>query len=207
MEIDEKTKESIETASKVITNVVSTVNEKCEEKLTEEVSKEEEEKFTKTLKLHQKDILKLFYFVYAFTFISMIAKFISFKFFNVLISIDLSRLATTLNIAIVFIGCAEGIRSFTLSLGESVGESTAVPAYKLKFLFSYLISFAIITIVAVAFEFIVKMGHPEVEIPDFSANDFLNGLISNTLSYFIARYGNKIAEGIDLSSLQLFKKK
>ena len=49
--------------------------------------------------------------------------------------------------------------------------------------------------------------NPNTEIPDFNANSFVNGLLSNTLSYLIARYGDKVAENIDLSSLSFFKKK
>lgn len=206
--IDDETKETIEKVSQVANNVISAINEKGEEKINE-MDEEDEKKYAKVFKAHQKDIFKLFYFVYIFTYIILIAKFISFNIFDIMISIDLSRLALSLNVSIVFIGCAEGIRSFTTSLGESVGESTGVPAYKLKFLFGYLVAFAIITFTAVGFEFITKYFHRNAEyvLPDYSANDFLNGLISNTISYFIARYGNKIAEGIDLSNLSLFRKK
>ena len=110
--------------------------------------------------------------------------------------------------AIVFIGSAEGIRSFTMSLGEKVDESAPIPAYKLKHLFGYLVSFAIITIVALLFEFLVKATVENgVEIPSFSVNDFTSGVLSNTIAYLIARFGNKVAEGIDLSDFKFFKKK
>ena len=58
-------------------------------------------------------------------------------------------------------------------------------------------------------EILVKLviEDPNTEIPDFNANSFVNGLLSNTISYLIARYGDKVAENIDLSSLPFFKKK
>ena len=47
---------------------------------------------------------------------------------------------------------------------------------------------------AVTFEFYVKYRFKtSAIIPDFNANDFISGLLSNTLSYLIARYGDKVA--------------
>ena len=173
------------------------------------IDKKDEKIYQKNKKLNHKDILKLFYFVYIFAFICLLVKFIAFFLFDIVIDLDLSKLANTLNVAIVFIGSAEGIKAFTTSLSEQLGESTGVPAYKLKYLFGYLVSFAIITITAVFSEILVKLviEDPTTEIPDFNANSFVNGLLSNTIAYLMARYGNKVAEGIDLSSLPFFKRK
>ena len=222
---DDETKENINKVSEVLSNVTEIAAARTEEEIEAarkhalsgledynhdgKIDKDDEKYYQKTRKLHQKDILKLFYFVYIFTFLTLITKFVAFFLFDIVIDLDLTKLANTLNVAIVFIGSAEGIKSFTMSLGKQLGESTGVPAYKLKYLFGYLISFAIITITAVFSEILVKLviEDPGVEIPEFNANSFVNGMLSNTIAYLIARYGNKVAEGIDLSSLPFFKKK
>lgn len=201
----------IEKVEEVTNAAVDKIEETVETKINESCSEElSEQEYLKKSKLNHKDILKLFYFVYIFAFLLLVAKFVSFVFFNIYIDIDMSKLANTLNASIIFIGSAEGIRSIMYTAREEVGKSVSVPAYKLKFLFGYLISFAIITISAVVFEFIVKYKFNSLEfdkIPNFNANDFINGLLSNTLSYLIARYGDKITSNIDLSNLPFFKRK
>ncbi len=222
-ENNEKT--TIEKTAEVLNSVTDTINKETDEEIDSEIDylkglkdfnndgkidKSDEKEYYKLKKLKHKDIFKLFYFVYAFTFICLAFKFVSFFCFNISINIELKKLADTLNAAIVFIGSAEGIKSFTLSLGKEIGESASVPAYKLKYLFDYLTAFTVITIFAVAGEFILKYTTDQAlleNITDSNDNDFLNGLLSNTIAYLIARYGNKIAEDIDLSSLSFFKKK
>jgi hypothetical protein len=206
--MEEKVIEKVEEATnKVVDKIEETVENKINETCSEELSEQE---YLKKSKLNHKDILKLFYFVYIFTFLLLVAKFVSFVFFKIYIDIDMSKLANTLNASIIFIGSAEGIRSIMYTAREEVGKSVSVPAYKLKFLFGYLISFAIITIAAVVFEFFVKYKFNSLEIdkiPNFNANDFINGLLSNTLSYLVARYGDKVTSNIDLSNLPFFKRK
>ena len=78
-------------------------------------------------------------------------------------------------------------------------------------LFGYLISFIIITILSTSFEFVCKFSvQKEIiiskEIPDFAANTFLSALASNAVSYLVARFGSKVTESVDLSSLPIFKK-
>ena len=74
-----------------------------------------------------------------------------------------------------------------------------------------MISFIIITIIAVTLEFITKMTYHDIseaiEMPDYCANEFLDGVVGNVISYLTARFGNKVAENIDLSSFKLFQKK
>lgn len=155
----------------------------------------------------QKDIKRLFYFVWIFTFVMMTAKFITYFLFDTLIDIDISKLANTLNLIIVVIGITEGTRSITKTLEESAGEEIPVPAYKLKILFGYLIAFAVISIIAILFDFFVKATCEEGSIiPQFNTNDFTSGLFSNTIAYLIARYGSKVTESIDLSSIPFLKK-
>ena len=215
--LNNETKEKLETFTSVANNISESVCDKVEKDISDledfngdgVIDKNDEKYYQKTRRLHQKDILKLFYFVYAFTFICLLVKFTAFFMFDIVIDLDLTKLANTLNVAIVFIGSAEGLKALTTSLGKQIGESTRVPAYKLKYLFGYLVAFAIITITAVFSEILVKLviENPNTEIPDFNANSFVNGLLSNTMSYLIARYGDKVAENIDLSSLPFFKKK
>ena len=221
--ISDETKETIEKTTQIINNISDSLNEKIEQDSKEneldelkdynndgKINELDIKEYQKITNKKHKDIFKLFYFIYGFTFVCLVFKFISFFFFKITVNIELKKLADTLNAAIVFIGSAEGIKAFTLSIGEGIGKSTAVPAYKLKYLFGYLISFSIITIVSVACEFVLKYAtDSEIinEIPDLNANDFLNGLLSNTIAYLIARYGNKVAEDIDLSNLPFFKKK
>lgn len=223
--LDDETKENINKVSEVLSNISEMAAEKTEEEIEAAkkheldglqdynhdgvIDKKDEKFYQKTKKYHQKDILKLFYFVYIFAFLCLLTKFVAFFLFDIILDLDLSKLANTLNIAIVFIGTAEGFRSFTTSLRQSTGESTGVPAYKLKYLFGYLIAFAIITAVAVFSEILAKLviEDPTTVIPDFNANTFVNGLIGNTIAYLIARYGDKVADGIDLSSIPFFKRK
>lgn len=165
----------------------------------------------KILFLKQKDIFKLFYIVFGFSIVMITAKFLSFFIFDVSISFNIEFLAKALNVCIVIIGLAEGMRSIGSTITSPAGENVGVPAYKLKYLFGYLISFIIITILATFFEFICKFGIQEEiidskEIPDFAANTFLSALASNAVSYLIARFGSKVTESIDLSSLPIFKK-
>ena len=165
----------------------------------------------KVLFAKQKDIFKLFYIVFGFSIVMVTAKFVSFFLFDVSISFNIEFLAKALNVCIVIIGLAEGMRSIGSTITSPAGENVGVPAYKLKYLFGYLISFIIITILATFFEFICKFGIQEKiiesrEVPDFAANTFLSALASNAVSYLIARFGSKVTESIDLSSLPIFKK-
>ncbi len=165
----------------------------------------------KVLFLKQKDIFKLFYIVFGFSIVMVTAKFLSFFMFDVSISFNIEFLAKALNVCIVIIGLAEGMRSIGSTITSPAGENVGVPAYKLKYLFGYLISFIVITILATFFEFICKFSIQEEiiisqEIPDFAANTFLSALASNAVSYLIARFGSKVTESIDLSGLPIFKK-
>lgn len=186
-------------------------DKKVEEKIPENkelvIGKNESKKY----KLKQIDVLRVYYFMYVFTCCALIAKFWTFMFTSdhVQLCLDTSKLAITLNVFIIFVGTAEGIRSISATVNYSVGESCPVPKYKLDYLFGYLISFSILTVISVTFDYIVKgaYGNSGLELPDFNADNFLDGLVSNTVSYLISRFGNKIAENIDLSNFKLFMKK
>lgn len=155
---------------------------------------------------HQKDLRVVYYLIYAFTLAILTAKFVSFNFYGILMDIDISKLAYAMNIFIIFIGVSEGIRSFSKTATEA--ENAPVPAYKLKILLGYLIAFGIITIISVVFEFYTKFKFKDSNmiLPSFSINDFIEGILTNTVSYVIARFGNKVAEKIDLSNVKFFKK-
>ena len=186
------------------------VVEEKEWKPADENNLTKEEK--KILFTKQKDIFKLFYITFAFAMVMLFVKFCCFFLFGIIVSIDLNSIATALNVCIVLIGLSEGVRSIGATLTLSSGENSPVPAYKLKYLFGYLVSFIIITIVATSFEFISKFCQNEhiidlEEIPDFASNKFQNALISNVISYLVARFGSKITESVDLSSLPFFKHK
>ena len=86
------------------------------------------------------------------------AKFLSFFIFNISISFNIEFLAKALNVCIVIIGLSEGIRSIGSTITSPSGENIGVPAYKLKYLFGYLISFIIITILSTSFEFVCKFS-------------------------------------------------
>lgn len=186
-------------------------DKKVEEKIPENkelvIGKNESKKY----KLKQIDVLRVYYFMYVFTCCALIAKFWTFMFTSdhVQLCLDTSKLAITLNVFIIFVGTAEGIRSISATVNYSIGESCPVPKYKLDYLFGYLISFSILTVISVTFDYIVKgaYGNSGLELPDFNADNFLDGLVSNTVSYLISRFGNKIAENIDLSNFKLFMKK
>ena len=164
-------------------------------------------------KLNQRDLKFVFYTIYAFTLAALSYMFISFNKYQILLSIDISKLANTLNVFIVIIGLAEGLRSLTKT---GVDTLTPVPAYKLRILFWYLLSFCMLTLVAIVFEFITKSRFTNVPkenveqmlvLPEYGTNEFIDGLTSNVIAYLFARYGNKLAENIDLSSFKFFKNK
>lgn len=158
-------------------------------------------------KLNQRDLRFVFYTIYAFTLATITYMFIAFNKYGILLSVDVSKLANTLNVFIVIIGVAEGLRSFTKSATEDI--AAPIPAYKLKILFWYLVSFCIMTVISIVFEFITKSkvkDLTDVVLPKYGTNEFIDGLASNVVAYLIARFGDKIAENIDLSSFKLFKK-
>ena len=200
-------------------NAITKTNDLTEDKSSSSFEKEWEpkdpNKLTKEEKkflfLKQKDIFKLFYIVFGFSIVMITAKFLSFFIFNISISFNIEFLAKALNVCIVIIGLSEGIRSIGSTITSPSGENIGVPAYKLKYLFGYLISFIIITILSTSFEFVCKFSiQKEIiiskEIPDFAANTFLSALASNAVSYLVARFGSKVTESVDLSSLPIFKK-
>jgi uncharacterized protein YoxC len=160
-----------------------------------------------------KDIFCLFYFITAIALILMTVQYIAY-FKGVEIQFTLENFAKTLNVAITIIGISEGIRSFTKSSTQEVGESTPVPAYKLRYLLSYILSFVILTLISIIFHLHVnqvdvynKTTNELLAKPDFAYDQMTLGLLSNFVCYLIARYGDKISENIDLSDLSFFKKK
>lgn len=191
-----------------------TENENC---LPVESPKEKDKTDYKEYSTKQKDLRWLFYSIFTFTLILAIIKFVGWVICNkTFVNIDLSKLAAALNLFIVIFGTAEGIRSIAKTVSSSNeetddSEETAVPSYKLRFLIQYLIAFACITLICVAFDFYVGFSTPEsiksvVAIPTFDSNDFLNGFVSNVVVYLVARFGNKMFENIDLTGFKLFKK-
>lgn len=157
-------------------------------------------------KLHQKDLRIVYYLIYAFTLSILVSKFITFNFFDILIDLDISKLALAMNVFIVFIGVSEGVRSFSKTATEE--EEAPVPAYKLKILLGYLVAFGIITVIAVVFEYYTKFRFKDTvtSLPSYGTDEFIEGILTNTVSYVVARFGNKIAEKIDLSNIKFFKK-
>jgi hypothetical protein len=160
-----------------------------------------------------KDIFFLFYLIVFITFVLMTVQYVAYC-NGVEIQFTLDNFTKTLNTGITIIGTAEGLRSFTKSSTQGIGESTPVPAYKLKYLLSYILSFIILTAVAIILH--TKASHLEIinketgdilKRPDFAYDSMTNGLLSNFICYLIARYGNKISENIDLSDLKFLKKK
>lgn len=159
-------------------------------------------------KLNLKDINKLFIFIYIFTLVFLVIKFCSWFFFKISINISADKLANCLNLFIVIVGTCEGFRSFIKT--STSEESMPVPSWKLRYLFIYLVSFAILTVIAVGLEFTVKFtADPSIDtsiLPQFSSDEFISGVVSNVVAYLIARYGNKVSENIDLSKIKMFKK-
>lgn len=173
---------------------------------------ETKNKTSKVLKksFGSKDISFLFSLLAFTTLIIMVIKFIAYLFHGISIDVDLSKFGNTLNTAIIMIGCGEGIRSFTKTVTEHVGESSPVPAYKIKFLLRYLLIFIVLTGIAIAMEYYVTLNinsEASISPPSFAGQEMSDGMLSNIMSYLVARYGNKIAENIDLSNLSFFKKK
>lgn len=156
-----------------------------------------------------KDILILFTIFSILTLVLMTSVFITFINYKFIINIDISKLANTMNICIVIIGSVEGIRSISKTAVEDLGMSEPVPKYKLKFLFVYIIIFTIVVLCAVFMEYYIKrlyLNDPNITaLPNFAINEMLNGLISNVISYLIARHGYKVVENVNLSSLPFFK--
>jgi hypothetical protein len=160
-----------------------------------------------------KDIFFLFYLIVLITSIIMAIQYYAYL-HGIYIQFTLENFARTLNIGITMIGTAEGLRSFTKSSTQKVGESSPVPAYKLRYLLSYIISFIILTTMAIIFhiqvsntEIVNKITQEVMPRPNFAYDQMTYGLLSNFVCYLIARYGDKLSENIDLSDLKFFKKK
>jgi hypothetical protein len=160
-----------------------------------------------------KDIFALFYFITIIALGLMTTQYIAYL-KGIEIQFTLENFAKTLNIAITLIGMSEGIRSFTKSSTQCVGECTPVPAYKLRYLLSYILSFVVLTIISIIFHIQVNQidiynskTHELLAKPDFAYDQMTLGLLSNFVCYLIARYGDKVSENIDLSSLSFFSKK
>lgn len=206
MKSSENNEENTELTTKEPVEEVATTKKDWEPEDPNNLTKEEK----KILFAKQKDIFKLFYIVFGFSVVMVTAKFAAFFLFDINISFNVEFLAKALNICIVIIGLAEGLRSIGSTITSPAGENVEVPAYKLKYLFNYLISFIVITILATLFEFICKFSVQEDiiatrEVPEFAANTFLSALASNAVSYLIARFGSKVTESVDLSCLPIFK--
>jgi hypothetical protein len=166
-----------------------------------------------TVSWKNKDIFFLFYLIVLITTIIMIIQFVTYL-YGISIQFTLENFARTLNIGIILIGTSEGVRSFTKSSSQKIGESSPVPAYKLRYLLSYIISFFILTTVAIVFHIYVngidvfdRTTNELLPKPNFAYDDMTHGLLSNFVCYLIARYGDKLAENIDFSDLSFFKKK
>jgi hypothetical protein len=160
-----------------------------------------------------KDIFFLFYFIVFVTFIIMVVQYNAY-FHGITIQFNLDNFAKTLNVGITLIGTAEGVRSFTKSSTQKVGESSPVPAYKLRYLLSYILSFIILTTMAIIFHIRVnnvdifdKNTNVLLPKPNFFYDQMTYGLLSNFVCYLIARYGDKLGENIDFSELTFFKRK
>lgn len=166
---------------------------------------EEQLALKKSHRLGYKDMSRLFALMYSFTICMMGVMFVTWFVFGVTLSPDLNKLALALNLFVTILGVVEGARSIMTSATED--EEAPVPAYKLSYLFGYLIWYILITVIAVVLEFIVRICAKEEEIiPDFATDNFITGIVSNMVSYLIARFGSKLGKCIDLSSFRLFAK-
>ena len=167
---------------------------------------EEQLALKKSHRIGYKDMSHLFALMYSFTICMMGVMFVTWFVFGVTLSPDLNKLALALNLFITILGIVEGTRSIMVSATEE--EEAPVPAYKLRYLLGYLIWYILITVIAVALEFIVSICVKEGEtVPDFATDNFITGIVSNMVSYLIARFGSKLGKCIDLSNFRLFAKK
>jgi hypothetical protein len=160
-----------------------------------------------------KDIFWIYYGVVLVTLILMAVEYFAYR-NGILIQFSLDSFAKALNACIVIVGSAEGCRSFCCSASQEVGKSTPVPAYKLRYLLGYMVAFIVLTGVATFFNISasrIDVGHVTtgitIERPDFSYGEFTDGLLSNFICYLVARYGDKIAENVDLSNLAFLRRK
>jgi hypothetical protein len=154
------------------------------------------------------DVLVMFYLIVFITLGFMGAMFYGFTNRLFTLNIDLAKFASALNIAIIFITGNEGLRSFAASATQPVGESIPVPAYKLKYIMSYEISFILLTGAAIFCQMYCSSQSRDTNlvVPNFATDELTNGLLSNFIGYLIARFGNKVAENVDLSSIPFFKR-
>jgi hypothetical protein len=162
---------------------------------------------------HNKDILVMYYVAAFFTLCIMIVEYISYINFTYT-QFNLKNFAMVLNYCVIITGASEGVRSFTCSLSQDVGNSTPVPPYKLRYLLGYIASFLVLTITATFLHITVQglnladpISGDLIIKPDFAYDSMSHGMLSNIVCYLFARYGDKIAENIDLSNLSIFKRK
>lgn len=191
-------KETIEKQEKII-NFTNKINDAVKAKINK--------KPKPTINYKGADISFIFCVLALMTLVCMFIEFLGYFKEGIILDVDISKFAHTLNAAIIMIGVGEGFRSFAKT-GTSDTGTCPVPAYKIKSLIRYLIIFIVLTIVALLMEYYIKT-YPNASVegkPDFASNAMTDGLLSNVLSYLCARFGSKIAENIDLTKLPFFCK-
>ena len=165
------------------------------------------EKLNIKISFKMKDIVILFEIVYLLFISFMMTMFIMHCMGLPYPNINIKVIATTMNVAIAFIGMAEGARGITKSATTEVGEYSEVPPYKISYLIKLLIFFILITVLSILLTVYCNMYCKTDNIPYFATSELIECIMSNFLSYLFCRYGTKTMENIDLSSIPFFKKK
>lgn len=211
--MEKSSNENSETNLDKIESVTNKIGDSISNALIEkekEFAAEQEKLKSERLAFRSRDISILFQSLALFTIAIMGVQFICWYSRGITLDIDIIKFANVLNVAIVFIGCSEGIRSFCKTATEEVGVSSPVPAYKLRYLLKYMIVFVLISVYALILEYYCKtypVNNTTYSRPIFAGDSLLSGLLSNVIAYLMARFGSKLSSEIDLSSLTFFKRK
>lgn len=162
----------------------------------------------KKINFQMQDIMILFEVVFLFQIILSGIIFASYVLSGAIIdTIQISTITNGLNVVIAMIGTAEGARGITKTAISEVGTVSEVPYYKISYILKILVINIVITILYVLIDLYCRFYIDSDIRPDFSIKGMIECVMTSFISYTVCRYGTKVTENIDLSSVPFFKKK
>lgn len=162
----------------------------------------------KKIVFQMQDIIVLFEIVFLLLLSLNTTIFLVYFFKNeVLEMIRLSSITNGINVAITMIATAESARSITKTASTEVGTISQIPKYKIMYMLKVLVICILMTIICVLMTLYCKFYVKLDTIPDFNINGILECSMTAFISYIVCRYGEKVTENIDLSSIPFFKKR
>jgi hypothetical protein len=162
----------------------------------------------KKVNFQMQDIMILFEIIFLFQIILSATIFATYVLSGSVIDvIKISTITNGINIVIAMIGTAEGARGITKTAISEVGTVSDVPFYKISYIIKILVINIVITLLYILAELYCRF-YTDFDIrPEFDIKGMIECVITSFVSYTVCRYGTKVTENIDLSSIPFFKKK